>query len=185
MSLMRVLQSGLKLQTRDGAISTGDNICGSMAKHFQVSGSGELSFYQVISGSEPSAERIALGVMLTKVRGGRARVDDVEACLIDEDAVQATGVHAHQDKGGETPLPDVNEMHWAVENVTIRRLAELIVAALNPKKELYVSRAELAFALDKLRETAECPDLGLSDQVLDDLAEIRKTKAYKKLGRGG
>lgn len=184
MDLMRVLQQGLKLQTKDGALPTDDTICGSMAQHFKVSPSGSLSFYQTGDADGPAADRIALGVMLAKLVSRRSnnRLDDVDACLVSADAINETGVKAYKDGNGETPLQDVNLAHWAVDEVTIGRLAKIVVATLTPEyRDSFISRYVITRAFDKASAAGELAGVTLDQQSLDDLEAARKHKAYRRL----
>ena len=81
-------------------------------------------------------------------------------------------------------MRDVNEAHWCVGGVTLRRLNELVFAILTPEpREIFVSKARLAFALDAAVEAGELDVSQLTPETRADFDQVRGTKPYKRLQR--
>lgn len=122
--------------------------------------------------------------MLAKLNGKDKETvtwDDVESCFIGLDAIKASGVDVYQDGKGETIFADVNAVHWAVEKVTVKALAEIVAAAVTPLRTVKVAKYNLIAIYDHLVEKKVIEAMEFGQQALEDLIDIRKHRKYKRV----
>lgn len=183
MELIRVLRNGIGLKpAHKGEDLNAQTACGSAYANFVMTPRKGLSFYD---GSEASVKLkdIALGVMLAKLTGAnneKVGWDDVESCLISLDAIQRAGVKAFQDGKGETVFPDVNAVHWAVEDINIKALADIVVAAVSPLKIVFIARYDMVAQYDFLVETGKIPPAQFGERATKDLVNLRGHPKYQR-----
>lgn len=96
-----------------------------------------LSFFK-LEGDDAVVERIAAAVS-----AGGPQLEDVDYWIVESAALQALGCRLDQTVAGVTLLEDVNRLHVDVCDIDLRRLAKLVMLAVQDPQTGRVRRAKV------------------------------------------